>query len=478
MAKLDMDGPVGGRQTEKKASRITVKPAGGPALSAPGSPDSGVPLLFEKPRRRFGCGLWVLIVLVLACLGAFASWQLMSDREREDLRHRVTEFVRETPLEFLREVILPKFDTKPPVPPINSSGDGGVLPERPDRAEAPGDAGLPAIQPESQDAQTPVEPGAEAGGTVTDQDEETAAAGTPLPSREDDRVRPDFVNDLAGFVVDRYRPSAKGGSVSVSVQGLNRRYGTSLKGLAVSRPGDEGRAQILRYAFTPSMVRALYDIYADSFLRSVAEQAQSGKKPVTKEQLGALYRSLGSRCTVLAAGLQSVAEMQDLPGRLSDLDRLEEGVTVANRQLLDARFDLEMVRDQGGSTVQAQARVDNADLGLRQAMRRHAEGRARLAEDIRRQGSVALDDDSLIYLARWVGRRLSDNPISGEAVRESAAVLRDLAGRCAKASREGPPPLPVAAPAQAAPAMAAPAPNASPSRAPVPAGAQTGAPVR
>ena len=181
--------------------------------------------------------------------------------------------------------------------------------------------------------------------------------------------------------------------------------------------------------------------------------AEASAKKLNEAQTKNLYRALGSRCTLLAGGLESVAAIEDLPGRMNDLARKEEAITLANRASLDARFDLEQARDQGGNVRAAQASVNAAARNLQSAMAAHAAAERRLAEDIRRKGAGALSQESILYLAGWVNRRLAENPSALAGVQASAEVLRDLAASCARASREGAP----AAPGTSAPQTVAPA---------------------
>ena len=397
-------------------------------------PEHGdVPLIFSKPRRQYGCGIWLLILVLIIGIGGVVSWQLMSKPERDKITAQVSELVRETPLDFLRNWLLPRLDVRPPIPPINESGDGGVLPEQ---HRDPGGAGSQVqgvIAPESFEPAAPAgpaDPADPAAGTGTG--EEAGAEKEKAPHREDERVRPAFVDDLAGWLVDRYNPGRQGGHIAVSVQGLNQRYGRSMTGLTAPQGGASGRASLLRYAFTPSMVRALYEIYADSLLESIARQAT--EKSLRPAQVKGLYQSLGSRCILLAGGLESVAALPGLAERVQALAAKEDAITEANRAHLDARFDLEQARDQGKNTRAAQAAVDAAARNLQRAMTASAAEERRLAEDIRRNGAGALTQDSILYLARWVNRRLAENPGAMESVQASASVLRDLASRCTKAA--------------------------------------------
>ncbi len=396
-----------------------------------GGRDLAPPMLYEKPRGPSGCGLWLLVFLFVLGIGATVGWQMLDRDQREKFTAAAAEFVRETPLDFLRTYLLPRLEVRPPVPPINESGDHGVIP-------MPGSQG-PSVQ---------------AGISETPAPAASPEPGVLPPEPADERVQPAFIDDLAGWVIARY----SGGSLSVSVQALNQRYGTQMTGLAGSR------ASLLRYAFTPSMVRGIYGMYADPFLRALAQRAEEGERPLSESQLRALYQTLGSRCALLAGGLDSVASLPDLRGRLRLLDQREDEVTAANRGLMDARFELDQAREgaAGMSVAEAQRRTEAAAAQLRNSMAASAEAQRRLAEDIQRQGAGALNQETLLYLARWTGRRLAENPSALESVRASAGVLRDLAGRCARAAREG-------APVRQAPQPAAPEAVPAASEKPLPA---------
>ncbi|MDO5536532.1 MAG: hypothetical protein Q4F72_03270 [Desulfovibrionaceae bacterium] len=430
---------------------------------APPTPADAPPLLFEKPRRQSGCLLWVLVLVLLAGIGGTVSWQFMDAQERQNISDRVNSLLGGTPLEFIRGWLMPRLETRPPLPPINESGDHGVIPQT---GGEPRHTGTTVIQPVTQNQPEPGDsPAAEEG---------QAEEQVPEPLPEDERVRPAFVNDLASWVVGRYQPGSQGGTLAVSVQSLNQRYGTGMTGLLSPR-GLDARSSILRYAFTPSMIRGLYQVYADSFLRSLAEQAQSERKNLTRDELAGLYRTMGSRCVLLAGGLESVASLPDLSGRLHAIDQAEQYEIEANRRLLDARFDLEQAREGNPGSIglsQAEAQMEAAARGLQAASEVVRSERRHLAEDIRRKGSSALNDETLLYLARWVGRRLEENAGALESTRAAAEVLRDLAQRCAKASREGAPALPGQTPAGQAGTGAAPAAQ-TPTQAPVQAPAQT-----
>ena len=63
-----------------------------------------------------------------------------------------------------------------------------------------------------------------------------------------------------------------------------------------------------------------------------------------------------------------------------------------------------------------------------------------LVAAIRQGGGQAMDDDSLLFVAQWVDRRLRTDPQALASVQAAAGILRDLARRSAQAGTGVPSP--------------------------------------
>ncbi len=395
------------------------------------------PLVFDQKRRSgcCGCCLWLIFLILLAGAGGAVSWHFLDSNDKMLIKNGLGSLINGTPLDFLRNYIMPCLETKPPLPPVNESGDHGVI-TLPAKPQAP--AVQDAIQPKAAEDEAAGQDKAGEGDVVYQQiDRGDGTAAKALP-KEDTRVHPLFIQDLASYIVSRYRPLSDGkGSVSISVQSLNQRYAKTPVGLEAK--ADSGsREALLRYCFTPSMIQGLYAIYSDTFLQAVADAA-SEKKLGAQEQ-SALFQALGSRCLILASGLEAVAGMPDLGRRLSELDQADQACVLSNRQLLDARFDLERARDTGaGQQELANARetVQAAQRALQEAARNKVRTQELLIAALRSQSGTSLNEDSLLYLARWVGRRMKENNEAQQGALASSQMLKALARRCATAAREG-----------------------------------------
>lgn len=84
------------------------------------------------------------------------------------------------------------------------------------------------------------------------------------------------------------------------------------------------------------------------------------------------------------------------------------------------------------SIATTQLRVDGLSARYRRALEERAAAQRALVATIRKGGGQALDDDSLLFVAYWVDRRLREGPQAPASVQSAAAVLRDR-------SRPGPP---------------------------------------
>lgn len=251
-------------------------------------------------------------------------------------------------------------------------------------------------------------------------------AGQEAPKRQypaDSRVQPAFVDDLAGHVLERFQ----GSGLDLSLPSLNQRYGVKLTGLAGG-----SRAAVLRYAFHPDMLRSLYTIYADRFLDSLDRQCtERNWSDLQKRQL---HMALAGRLNAWAAALDGVAAVPDLGARLAESERLlQESLDIYSR-MASTVFELDEARQRNDAAAiaTAQLRVDDITGRYRQAMDARTAAQHSLVGDIRRHAGAALDDDSLLFVAQWVGRRLQQDSKALATVHAGSAALRDMAGRCTR----------------------------------------------
>lgn len=410
----------------------------GPAEPLPG-PGEGL------PRPKPGSGgrrLSFVAVLAVILVGAAAFWLSREPATRADLRERAAAFVDSladgTPLAGLGDIFRPA----PPPPPasvLNPPTEPGTLAGRnvQGTVPAPVDTG-PVGTGAAGDAEA-------AGGQGAAQAGDQQPGFVP-PVTEDSRVRPGYVAELAAWLVSRYRPGPRGGTLAVSVQSLNQRCGVAQAGMA-----EGGRAGLLRYAFHPSMIQGLYALYVRRFLEDLDSAAR--KRGLDETQNRQFHLALAGRAVMLAGALEGVASVPDMSRRLAHVEQLAQNAVEINAQMASATFELDELRAADAPRQElatGQLRVDGLSARYRRALDEQAAAQRALVAAIRKGGGQGMDDDSLFFVANWVERRLQGDPEAIASVRSAAGVLRDLARRCAEIGAGAPrPSVPAEAPREA-----------------------------
>lgn len=381
-----------------------------------------------RPRRTGpGKGLVAAALLSLLAVAAAVYWVTRDDIQRETLRRDARAFLwertRDTPLEDLAARLLPAE---------------AVPADAADAIDASGEESPVVFQEED---------GSLAGRIIAARVTPPPAAvpETPLPVpqlRTDDRVTPVFITDVARFLVARYSPAGvEGGSLPLSPQQLNQHYGVRLTGLSAGG-GDARtrRAAVLRYAFHPVMLQALYDIYADRFMDAVIKEAMhpARGRSLSEAQTRRLCLVVGGRFILLAGALDGVRKTRDMRDLLDAVDRRSQEAQTALERMQGAMLRLDEARARDGeAAARGRGEVDRAETAYRAALQGRDEARRAIAAAVRRAGGQGFDDASLIYLAAWVDRRLREDAHAGEAVETAVRLLRDLGRRFARAGTRG-----------------------------------------
>lgn len=421
-----------------------------------------VPDIMNLPKPQPGKGggrkAGVLALVAVLAVGGAAFWLTREPSVRDQWRAQAADIIDNaasgTPLAGVGELLR----AGPPPPPpsvVSPSTAPGTLAGQ----NVQGTVGAPV--------DTRLPPGQSGPGADTGAPGQAGQTGLPglsgqtgLPGQEgmprvtaDSRVRPDFVEDLAAYLVSRYKPGPRGGSLGVSVQSINQRYGVRMASEA-----EGGRAGLLRYAFHPTMLQGLYGLYVDRFMAALDREAAA--RALSPEQNRQMHMLLAGRFVTLAGALEGVASVPDLNKRIKGLEQISQNVLDINTQMTTAVFDLDQLRENKAPQLEitaTQLRVDGLSARYRRALEERAAAQRALVAAIRKGGGQALDDDSVLFVACWVDRRLQEGPQATASVQSAAGVLRDLARRCAQAGTDRPGnKAGQASPASAAPAFARP----------------------
>ncbi|MBD5641738.1 MAG: hypothetical protein HDQ91_04910 [Desulfovibrio sp.] len=374
--------------------------------------------------------LALLCLLILACAGYWLT--LSSDRKeayRELAADHAASLLADTPFASLANLLRP---AKPQLPeqllrPATEKGTlsgqtvTGTIAAPPDFGES--SATAPA-EMNGQGGALPL-PGLLAPGQTENQ---VVFSQEPLqPVAEDSRIKAAYLTSLAQWLANHYRTGSQGG-LAANVQALNQECGVRLANQAQG-----GRSGILRYAFHPSMINGLYRLYIDRFMADLNEAAI--RKGFNPDQNRQFHRAMAGRAAILASSLAGVLQVPDLPARLAQIDSLAQKTVDANAELTTAVFELDAARS-GRASRQAlaagQMRVDGATARYRRASEEHTRAQDALAAEIRRHSGQNADEDSLLFLAAWVGRRYAQGGNAKGAIESCITALRDFSNRCAR----------------------------------------------
>ncbi|MBD5557588.1 MAG: hypothetical protein HDQ92_03245 [Desulfovibrio sp.] len=431
-----------------------------PPLAPLPSPAEALP---EPEPGAGGRKLWLVVVLAVLLLAGAAWWFSRDDDARNDLREKAASYVdgitAGTPLAGIGNV----FRTAPPPPPASvthPATEPGTLAGRnvQGTVPAPVDTGLPygAAGPDAAGAAGGAGgAGAGAAGAgaagAGQAGADGALPGYMPPVTEDSRVRAGFVAELARWLAARYRPGPRGGTLAVTVQALNQRLGVAQAGMV---PG--GRAGLLRYAFHPSMIQGLYNLYVGRFLQDLDDAAK--RRGLDEAQNRQFHLALAGRAVILAGALEGVASLPDMAAQLAHVEKLAQNAVDINAQMAQAVFELDEKRAANAPRQElaaGQLRVDGLAARYRRALDEQNTAQRALVAAIRKDGGQGMDDEGLLFVAHWVERRLAADRNALAAVRAAAGVLRDLGRRCAEIGAGAPrspappaPPVQESAPAQ------------------------------
>lgn len=191
------------------------------------------------------------------------------------------------------------------------------------------------------------------------------------------------------------------------------------------------------------MLQSLYALYVDRFMAALDREAAA--KSLSPEQNREMHMALAGRFVMLAGALEGVASVPDLGKRIKGLEQISQNVVDINSQMTAAVFDLDQLRENKASQPEiatTQLRVDGLSARYRRALEERAAAQRALVATIRKGGGQALDDDSLLFVAYWVDRRLREGPQAPASVQSAAGRVAGSgpalrSGRCRRARQSG-----------------------------------------
>ena len=275
----------------------------------------------------------------------------------------------------------------------------------------------------------------------------TAEVGAVIPPvRADSTVTPRFVTDLAEFLVNGYypkdtHPAATGSGISIiSLKSLNLRYGGALVGL--NKPVDdpaERRKFVLRYVMMPSMIRALYALYADTFTSTMTAEADkllrtpqnASPRQISPRERAEMFNIYAAHTRTLSSIFRACAADREIGKYMLAYWDAEETTLAADLEFQNAQEARELAQRNGSADfAAARDAADKAGSAYRDAIIKRESARSALISILRGHPGVrGLGDDQMLYAVAWVQRRLHEIPNALSAIDTMSNVLDNMAGR-------------------------------------------------
>lgn len=359
-----------------------------------------------RPARAGSFKAWFWAIIALAVAGCAIFWLTRSPEKQEELRSQAADMVNDatkgTPLAGIGEILR---SAPPPPPPIYQAPptEPGTLAGREVTGEIP--------QETAPDPASPDEP---------------SFVDEPEPVTEDQEVKPLYLAQTAQWLASRYRPAS--GGIDAPIQNVNQYCGVT-----IAQEAKGGRSGLLRYVFQPSMINGLYRLYIDRFMEDL--NAAAAKRGLSAAQNRQFHKALAGRAALWAAAVESAAEIPDLLQKLHNIETATQNEVELNYTLTTTLFELDDLREAKAGKQQIDAvtlRAEGAAARYRRASEDRVKARRSLITAMRKNSGNSLDDDSLMFVAAWAGRRLAENSDSAAALTACAEVLRDFARRCAQ----------------------------------------------
>lgn len=404
----------------------------------------------EMPQPTPGKGgawkLGALVVVFVAVLGAAAFWLLQTPETQDSLREQAASAIDGATGDSLLRGLGNAVRKSPPPPPdyvTNPRTQPGTLAGQ----KLKGTVGVPIGDAETATGQGGSGNDSVSGANSANMTNRQGATIVSSPAgngaspyapgpdgtqpvmpkvKEDNRVRADLVDDLAAFLVSRYKPAGSG-QLNVSVKNLNNRYGQK-----VNKAETGGRAGFLRYAFQPTMLNGLYGLYVNRFLVSLDSEAQG--KNLDERQKRQLHTAIAGRALMVATALDTIVASPDLAKLRKNYDDRSQAVVDISAQMTNTTFELNELREKKAPRDQLaamQLRVDGLAAKYRRSLDERENAQRQLVAALRKGPGQSLDDDSLLFLAQWVTRRMNEGGQARASVQSASNILRDLARRCA-----------------------------------------------
>ncbi|WP_319467144.1 hypothetical protein [uncultured Pseudodesulfovibrio sp.] len=242
--------------------------------------------------------------------------------------------------------------------------------------------------------------------------------------KEDSVVTLSFVEALSNFFLSRFVPADTSGvsTTGVSAKSVNMHFGQELTGFSV--PGDDirtARKAVLDYAFTPSMLKTLEQIYSPAFLAYLVDSATTQEReytvgmdkeirPLTVAETSEMLRLNANVLKQTASIFRIIANDPTITELAGKYLRSAKAVERANGQLQTAIADEKDTAKAGQRLKQAILQREHVKNSIVSRIKRHCPG---------------CSSSEAFYIAQWAYRRVLGEPVKRLPTFKTASELLD-----------------------------------------------------
>ncbi len=260
------------------------------------------------------------------------------------------------------------------------------------------------------------------------------SASAPEAERDDPVVTRDYVADTARWLASCYVPSPYAGGqgrTTATLERINERGGASSLLRSHERDPLKSRQSVLRHVFTPGMIQALGQMYAQRFLdemEKAASQRRGGS--LDRGQTADMFRVYARRFQQASVSLAAAAEsdVSQLSDAILQHSASENEANAAFARAYTAQTQARAAGDSSAVRIHSQRMAESSRMASQHAA---AQDRARneLSARIRtRAVGDPLPSRELTFLGQWLARRNA----TPEATRAAADVCRYLSEKCSE----------------------------------------------
>ncbi len=246
---------------------------------------------------------------------------------------------------------------------------------------------------------------------------------------EDQMVTFSFVESLADFILSRFHPQSTKGTPATltSAKALNMYYGQELDGFSISGSDiRRSRKAIFDYAFTPTMIRTLYDLYAPVFMAQIVDTASSDEREY-KVRENTERRVLSN--AEITAMLRLNARKIDQTASIFKAISSDPSITKMAGKYLMAAKAVERANVQLQNAMADDKNTSKASQRLKQAIQQRERIKTEVIS-LLKPACPGCTEAELFYLAQWSYRRILNGPEENlETFGVAADVLEDMAER-------------------------------------------------